>query len=266
MSNPIRAIMVKRRRELGLTQEEAAKKAGCNESTWCRWEGEKYMPRPGDWPRIAKVLGMTLAELQGAAAQTLNHMATATATEVRPAGEGGGSKTRPFVWVNKETRELYERVERIDLGKIEAAEAQYQMSHLRTSLINMAMAIDTQTRSIASLVELFEKQFLAKVSESRTRFKHPVKIKVVLNVERDQNGQLLHKDEVKQLVNSISATLARIREKPARIFKNAARELRQVAEKQEQGMNLGMIAEFHAEEDEDGDTPLVPPPRAPKKS
>lgn len=217
MSNPIRSIMIQRRRELGLTQLEAAKKAGCNESTWCRWESEQFVPRPADWPRIAKVLGMTLAELQGAAALTFNQLSGPTTTETAPDGAGGGSpRVRSYPWANEQIGELVERLERMDLGKIDGTEAHHQLSHWRTTLANTAMALDTQIRSLTGQIELFEKLFLHHVSESRKPERNLVGVKIVVNGEEDENGELLHKNVVRKLVNNVSAAFARIRAKPSK--------------------------------------------------
>lgn len=216
MSNPIRSIMIQRRRELGLTQQEAAKKAGCNESTWCRWESEQFVPRPAEWPRIAKVLGMSLADLQSAAAQKFNQLSSPTTAEAVPDGAGFAPRARPYAWANEEIGELVERLERMDLGKIDDTEAHHQMSQWRTTLVNAAMALDTQIRSLTGQIELYEKLFLGHVSESRKPSRNLVGVKIVVNGEEDENGELLHKNVVRKLVNNVSAAFARIRAKPSK--------------------------------------------------
>lgn len=54
------------RKSVGLTQEEMAHRLGVDVSTVKRWEGGFNAPSPWMWPKLAKLLGLTRAELVGA--------------------------------------------------------------------------------------------------------------------------------------------------------------------------------------------------------
>lgn len=54
------------RKSAGFTQEEMAHRLGVDVSTVKRWEGGYNAPSPWMWPKLAKLLGLTRAELVGA--------------------------------------------------------------------------------------------------------------------------------------------------------------------------------------------------------
>jgi len=63
MENPFRRTMERRRAELGLSQAEAATRAGVARSTWSSWENSPEFPRMENWKIIAEVLQMPVERL-----------------------------------------------------------------------------------------------------------------------------------------------------------------------------------------------------------
>lgn len=68
MENPFHRVMVRRRGELGLSQAQAAARAGVARSTWNTWESIEELPHRDKWHLIAKVLEMPIDELEKAGA------------------------------------------------------------------------------------------------------------------------------------------------------------------------------------------------------
>jgi transcriptional regulator with XRE-family HTH domain len=60
------ALLRQRRQALGLTQQELARKVGSHQPVIGAWELGRSAPTPEQLARLAKALGMPLAELQAA--------------------------------------------------------------------------------------------------------------------------------------------------------------------------------------------------------
>ena len=63
--NVIAENIVRRRKELGMTQKELAEKLNISDKTLSRWETDKQVPDALMIPEIAKVLDMTIGEIYG---------------------------------------------------------------------------------------------------------------------------------------------------------------------------------------------------------
>src|SRR4051794_37826999 len=55
--------LAQRRRAMGLSQEQLAERLGVDRSTVVRWERADPAPRPGQRPRLAEVLQLTVEEI-----------------------------------------------------------------------------------------------------------------------------------------------------------------------------------------------------------
>lgn len=149
--------MIERRTALGLRQQDAAAKVPCSPNTWGRWESAHRLPRPGAWLKIAKVLGLKLADVQRAAGNALLDLASGeTRTKDRKAATAG-AEPEPHAFVSIEAELLDKLLANVDLHKQEQGGWHYTMEAWRTQQREMARGIDILMRMARSQVELFLK-------------------------------------------------------------------------------------------------------------
>lgn len=70
MENPFHGVMVRRRGELGISQAQAAARAGVSRSTWNTWESLEGRPHDDKWHLIAKALEIQIDDLEKAGASS----------------------------------------------------------------------------------------------------------------------------------------------------------------------------------------------------
>jgi transcriptional regulator with XRE-family HTH domain len=157
MANPLRPIMIQRRALLGLRQQDAAEKAGCAPGTWVRWESPVVLPRPGAWLKIAKVLGLTLEQLQQAAGKTLENLGSGKPQELDPKPDPKTAAFDEYPFVSVEAAILDRLLANIDLHKLTQGGWHYHMGHWRALLRAQLQALDLQWRGLRDQVELFQK-------------------------------------------------------------------------------------------------------------
>jgi DNA-binding XRE family transcriptional regulator len=158
MANPLRPIMIERRAQLGLRQEDAAAKVPCSPNTWGRWESAHRLPHARVWLKIAKVLGLTLAQLQRAASSAWRDLDGGQVTQPDPKG-GEGKPTDPdrYEFLSIEAQILDRTVTNIDLHKLAQAGWQYTMEQWRSTLREQFRAIDLQVRAARNQAEFYQK-------------------------------------------------------------------------------------------------------------
>jgi hypothetical protein len=150
--------MIKRRAELGLRQQDAAAKVPCSPNTWGRWESAHRLPRPSAWLKIAKALGLTLAQLQNAASSAWRDLGGGQVTQPDPKG-GEGKPTDPerYEYVSVEAHILDRTLTNIDLHKLDQAGWHYSMENWRAVQRENLRAIDLLVRAARDQAELFQK-------------------------------------------------------------------------------------------------------------
>ncbi|GGM45099.1 hypothetical protein GCM10012275_15200 [Longimycelium tulufanense] len=95
-----RAALAKARRSAGYTQEELALRLSVAPSTVARWEAGEHQPQPYRWPLLARLLGLSRAELAALFTDpntSGQHSGThASPTEATYDGEGDEVRRRQF--------------------------------------------------------------------------------------------------------------------------------------------------------------------------
>lgn len=148
--------MIERRALLGLRQEDAAAKVPCSPNTWGRWESAAKLPSPGAWIKIAKVLGITLGQLQRAAGKTLIDISGGQAAQ--PAkNEPPQVGPDEYEYVSVEAQILDRLLMNLDLHKLAQAGWHYTMEQWRASQREHLRAIDVLVRASRNEAELFQK-------------------------------------------------------------------------------------------------------------
>jgi len=149
--------MIQRRALLGLRQQDAAQKAGCAPGTWVRWESPVVLPRPSAWLKIAKVLGLTLEQLQQAAGKTLESLGSGKPQDPEEKLESRSAEPAEFPFVSVEAAILDRLLANFDLHKLTQGGWHYHMGHWRALLRAQLQALDLQWRGLRDQVELFQK-------------------------------------------------------------------------------------------------------------
>jgi DNA-binding XRE family transcriptional regulator len=152
--------MIERRALLGLRQEDAAARVPCSPNTWGRWESAEKLPRPKAWIKIAKVLRLTLAQLQHAAGTTLIDLGGGRPTQPA-AGKKEEREVTPdeYQFLSVECEVLDRTLTNVDLHKLTQAGWHYHMDHWRSTQRELLRGIDHMIRAARNQAELFQKNY-----------------------------------------------------------------------------------------------------------
>jgi DNA-binding XRE family transcriptional regulator len=157
MKNPFHKIMCRRRIELGLSQAQAAARAGVARSTWNAWEHVDEFPRRDVWKVIAKVLEIQIDELQQAAA-TNWFLQSGLSSEQLSLMEMMGlplDGPAPNFSFYSEALQKLDRDLDLDLNRIADESIGDELATLRNGLKNAIFAHDATFRALAQMVESF---------------------------------------------------------------------------------------------------------------
>ncbi len=150
--------MIERRKKLGLRQEDAAAQVPCSPNTWGRWESSFRQPPIRAWIKIAKVLKITLGQLQRAAGQTLIDISGGEAKEPAAAPPG----PRPvgpddYEYLSIEASILDKILTNLDFHKLVQPGWHYHMEHWRAVQRENLRGIDQMMRAARNQAELIQK-------------------------------------------------------------------------------------------------------------
>ena len=149
--------MIERRALLGLRQEDAAAKVPCSPNTWGRWESAHRLPPPRAWLKIAKALGLKLADVQRAAGNALLDFASGSTRPPGGKGEPPAAVAEKQQFHSIDAEILDKVLNNVDLHKLDQGGWHYTMELWRTHLREMNRGLDLLVRMARNQTELFLK-------------------------------------------------------------------------------------------------------------
>lgn len=158
MDNPMHEIMVRRRAELGISQAQAAARAGISRSTWNTWESPDEQPLDERWHTIAKALEMPIDELEKAGATSWFLKSGPSAFQLSLLQTLGitleGAAIPVHAYADPNLFQLDRNLE-VDLGRSGYPPLSQKLGQLRNQIRNLLVAQDTTHQLLLQLVKTF---------------------------------------------------------------------------------------------------------------
>ncbi len=155
--NPLRKLMKARRAELGkMTQAQAAKRAGCNKSTWNRWEKEDYLPYEDNFPDIARALEIRIEDLRREMVVGWQGFLGQVSQTMELEGDNPEIPLSGYNLRNPELQRLEKMLES-DLTSIEDKRLQLYLSEWRSLLRSQLINTDAHMRSLEASLTIYRR-------------------------------------------------------------------------------------------------------------
>ena len=161
MQNPLHKIMVRRRVELGLSQAQAAARAGVSRTTWNAWEHVDEFPRMEKWKTIAKVLEVPIEELEQAGAMSWFLQCGPSRIQLALMNTLDRPLDGPMpnlAFYSAEVQKLDRELE-VDISRISFDWWGKELATMRGNLRNALLAQDAAYQALSQMVRTFKALF-----------------------------------------------------------------------------------------------------------